>query len=1027
MSKILKSTDNEIFDLYLKKMSYKFKKEAGSITADAAKTMFSWIAPGGEAATSAIALINSKGKDALADTIEWAVKNGKATKEQISEMTGFSMDQINALLGNFDDISDEVVGPAASVVKNTVPVAELSSAPSKLKTKPKGRSTANKVPAAEQATSPFKSPTEVPNKVPAAEQADSPFKMPAVTPDANKAAPKGFSPESIGQFASIIVGNPPKPSIFLASIANGTKLSTLTDEEISSGVKYLSANLFKSSGAYFKGIRDLLPKILSLPVDELSLVQESFSLLNSAIKKELSALEIAKSSIKKSHLFKKIDTRAISVFFSKSEATLKSIDDKLISIGGTPKVFDEVIGMPPRTSPSAVRPAASAAEQAIEEAVVNVPTPAVKPVAEITDEIIEDSSEAAAQVATNQNIRNPKIPAAEQVATSVGPTKDKKSPFSAIPPRITPSAPREPKVIIGPSGLSSEIINKNIAEAGIDATSDPVSVSAANNAAELVENAAYLRQVADEAAAEAPLEARIIKINADKMDAEASKITESIQNPEVQSALGSSVGSIIEKSRRHASENMADYVSSAKKQSNEPPASNTPDMSAPRPAQPGDNKTPGKSKSPLDPDAQKKLDEQIYIDREIARARDRIGKELNPKRSFLMEILYKNSGKVLGVAGAGVASAAGLAFTGITGVASIGLSAIGFVLLIGAVGTGGSMLWSRYYASNEEKASKSIASMASSQYSVVTALRSLKFKPGSDGENKTKSLISAIIKAYRSLESIKLESIKDIRSLDQKTFLAMAQSLDEMESAARDYLQNHKIIRQDLIGDYGFLEALGLLNNLLDETAEFKKHIYEAISSEGNSATTRGKQSDTSGLAIPEAEGVEAKPKAAPSNSAAVIDVLGVPVDVSGYSPGFRSAAPRILRKVIQSPEGLSFVDPDNVWGGFLPRRGDMSSNYLEAMLYLYRAKIFSRSDLRKFIRDNIPKVGRKRFSEWKNALKHYRGNVGDYTDGQPGRKSAREANIYALNSLIKLADELDSSGLSELSDLVDRAIKDVI
>lgn len=126
--------------------------------------------------------------------------------------------------------------------------------------------------------------------------------------------------------------------------------------------------------------------------------------------------------------------------------------------------------------------------------------------------------------------------------------------------------------------------------------------------------------------------------------------------------------------------------------------------------------------------------------------------------------------------------------------------------------------------------------------------------------------------------------------------------------------------------------------------------------------------------------------KAAPQDTTntpgQVVKVLNEDIDISKMSPQFRSAAPRLAEKVLNSREGKIFLDPDNIWGGWLQKQTttnsegvlvrDFKKEYLEALKFLYLNKIFSRHDLAKFFRNNLSRVSRKNHSGFKNALKHY-------------------------------------------------------
>jgi len=142
------------------------------------------------------------------------------------------------------------------------------------------------------------------------------------------------------------------------------------------------------------------------------------------------------------------------------------------------------------------------------------------------------------------------------------------------------------------------------------------------------------------------------------------------------------------------------------------------------------------------------------------------------------------------------------------------------------------------------------------------------------------------------------------------------------------------------------------------------------------------------------------------------VTIYGQEIDIGHLSRGLRSAAPRMIQKVMLSPEGLAFTDPDDVWGGWLPKTPvegadgkivqNKTADYLRALKYLYLNKIFSRGDLRRFVRQSLPKVGRRRASGWKDAVRHYRGNVGKYAN--------QENNEFFTQKFAKPANSKESS-----------------
>jgi hypothetical protein len=151
--------------------------------------------------------------------------------------------------------------------------------------------------------------------------------------------------------------------------------------------------------------------------------------------------------------------------------------------------------------------------------------------------------------------------------------------------------------------------------------------------------------------------------------------------------------------------------------------------------------------------------------------------------------------------------------------------------------------------------------------------------------------------------------------------------------------------------------------------------VYEAI--EGGSA----KPSDPTqpGQGGESVTGPVGRTENEPGGVPVPVTIYGQEIDIGHTSAGFRSAAPRLIEKVLNTPEGLAFIDPENKWGGFLKRTGNKSNDYLRSLYYLYKNQVFNSRQLRRLMRRNLPSAGKKRMSGWKSAVKYYRGRVGRY------------------------------------------------
>lgn len=325
------------------------------------------------------------------------------------------------------------------------------------------------------------------------------------------------------------------------------------------------------------------------------------------------------------------------------------------------------------------------------------------------------------------------------------------------------------------------------------------------------------------------------------------------------------------------------------------------------------------------------------------------------------------------------------------------LTAVTFV----AVGYGIYSLYQSYFGSaeNSEQIKDIETNLKKASYDFITQLKSLQFRDGSNGQNLNNQLIEHSITAY------KLMPLSELKTEQQYNNALTA--LDTLEQHVNNYIKNSSSIRNDLISDEGFDNVLDSLHMLVDALNKQKQIILNMQANNKNNER---------GIEQPIGREVSPTDNIDPTHVPLNINVLGTQIDISRLSPQLRSAAPRIVEKVLKSPQGLVFLDPDNIWGGWLPKSNttsetnevipDKSKNYLEAIKYLYLNKIFSSNDLSKFFRHNIPRENRKRFSGFKNALKYYRNN----------KKSAQiiEKNNFFTQKYLKSANSDQLSVINE-------------
>ena len=308
----------------------------------------------------------------------------------------------------------------------------------------------------------------------------------------------------------------------------------------------------------------------------------------------------------------------------------------------------------------------------------------------------------------------------------------------------------------------------------------------------------------------------------------------------------------------------------------------------------------------------------------------------------------------------------------------------------------GAYLAYKYWSQqNPQEAEDTVKNIRTNQYDALNKLKNLNFKENSLGEQYNKDLINKITNSFRSVSLL-----SDYENLTEENYNKVLSDLDELEMAMKEYVDGKDAISKDLTSSEGFDGAILSLNNLSDYLNNLKQNIINANQNYEEVTAEEGKSHI---LPVPNQRGI-ANPigKESPisqekSHFPHEISVGDQIIDIGNLSRGARSSAPRIVEKVINTPEGLAFLDPDNLWGGWLQKTPqfdsegnqieDKSADYLRAIKYLYLNKIFDRHDLRKFVRENLPKVGRKRMSGWKDAIKYYSGKTKNYTKKQNNKK----------------------------------------
>ena len=302
-------------------------------------------------------------------------------------------------------------------------------------------------------------------------------------------------------------------------------------------------------------------------------------------------------------------------------------------------------------------------------------------------------------------------------------------------------------------------------------------------------------------------------------------------------------------------------------------------------------------------------------------------------------------------------SITGAALTG--GVMLLG-KALKYAIIFGAVGVAGYLLWRTFLKDSPGTARKEINILESRLKDSIIKLEALRFKRLSDGDDETDTLIATLNGALAVLsDSVNSEA-------DDAAYKNAFETLENTQAMVNSYLDKREFIRKDLDVDTGWLEAIASLESLNDQLGSVKVMVAQVM--DRGSQTSGGEI--TGPIGSPEAEPGRGRRRSAVP---VMVNILGEEVDIGHTSPGFRSAVPRMIEKLLGSPEGMAFIDPENKWGGYLKKSGNNKNDYLRSLYYLYKNQIFTRRQLRRFIRKNMHKAGKRRMSGWKNAVKYYR------------------------------------------------------
>lgn len=101
--------------------------------------------------------------------------------------------------------------------------------------------------------------------------------------------------------------------------------------------------------------------------------------------------------------------------------------------------------------------------------------------------------------------------------------------------------------------------------------------------------------------------------------------------------------------------------------------------------------------------------------------------------------------------------------------------------------------------------------------------------------------------------------------------------------------------------------------------------------------------------------------------------------EYGSLDPGTRSAAPNLIEKVLLSPEGLAFWDPESrMTGGYMANNGTIGDQMIRHVKFFLNPRsidsdwaygpITSPSDLRRFVKKNMPSAGYHGFLQLRDS-----------------------------------------------------------
>lgn len=332
-------------------------------------------------------------------------------------------------------------------------------------------------------------------------------------------------------------------------------------------------------------------------------------------------------------------------------------------------------------------------------------------------------------------------------------------------------------------------------------------------------------------------------------------------------------------------------------------------------------------------------------------------------------------------------------------------------IALGAAAFGGLVYLGMWLLKDDERVAAYEAELSRLHQAILNATaahKALQFNELTNGGEQNEDLLQELDDNKDSARILSAQNLSNPDSYD--SIVAASEQLDELDAEVREFTATKDRIVGDLTDSNGWEAALAADQELIQAIGRVNSAMQRAIQEaerNGQGGSSSGQRDDGQG-------GSNGDPSASgpigegDGEGRVILDMYGEQIDITGKPAGFRSAAPRMARKLLNNPYGMAFVDPHDRWGGFIRKTGRPQVDYLNALGYLYKEGVFTPGQLRRFIRHAIPKQGRRRHSGWKNAVKYYRRHPVSH-------KTA--SNILITESLVKESTNRSDIGMRKMAD----------